>query len=148
MIKIVPDANIILSGMIGHYKGNSRKLLNLALEKRIVMYGSSETYKEFCEKIRMSRIQKYLRARLFTPEKIILDYKSLINIIEPFDILKNINIVTRDPDDDIYFRVAKSCGARIIATGDKGVLSVKKYDNIVVVTVSDFIGSFSKLYQG
>lgn len=145
MIKIVPDANILISGMIGSYSGFPRKIINLALAKKLVLYGSKETYEEFCEKIRMPRLQKYITARLFTPEKMILDYKAFMNMVEPFDILEGVKIVEKDPDDDVYFRTAKACNAKIIVTGDKEVLKVKKYDGIVAVKVADFIESFSKL---
>lgn len=146
MIKIVPDANILLSGMLGH-PGPPRKIINLALAKKIVMYGSEETYKEFREKIMLPRLQKYLKAQIFTPEKMILDYRSFINMVEPFNILAGVNIVAADPDDDIYFRVAKTCDAKIIISGDKNVLKVKKYDGILVVKPADFLRSFNKLEQ-
>ena len=144
MIKVVPDANIILSGMISRY-GAPRKILDFALAKKIVLYGNDETYKEFCEKIFLPRLQKYLRAQFFTPEKMMLDYKSFINMVEPFDTLSGINIVEKDPDDDVYFRVAKASNAKVIVTGDKAVLGVKKYDGILVVSATNFLNSFQKL---
>lgn len=146
MIKVVPDANILISGMFG-FPSYSRKIISLALAKEIVLYGSKETYEEFCEKVKLPRLQKYWKAQIFTPEKMILEYRSLINMIEPFNELAGVNIVKLDPDDDKYFRVAKGCNAKIIVTGDKKVLSIKKYDDILVVTAVNFIESFSKLKQ-
>lgn len=146
MIKIVPDANILISGMLG-FHGPPRKVINLSLSKRIVMYGSDETYKEFCETVRLPRLQKYWKGQIFTPEKMVLDCRSFIKMVEPFDVLVGVKIVEQDPDDDKYFRVAKACGAKIIVTGDKKVLDVKKHGDILVVTASSFIESFSKLNQ-
>lgn len=146
MIRVVPDTNVLLSGMFG-FPGKPRKIINLALAKKIVMYGSEETYKEFCEKIFLPRIQKYFKSQIFTPKKISLDYRAFINMVEPFDTLAGVNIVQEDPDDDIYFRVAKTCNAKIIITGDKNVLKVKKYEGILVVRPADFINSFNKLKQ-
>src|SRR3989344_6523683 len=145
MIKVVPDTNIIISGMLG-WQGFPRQLLNLSLAKKVVMYGSEETFNEFCEKIRLPRIQKYLKRQMYTPDKIILDYKSIIKIVEPFEILQGEQIANHDRDDDIYFRVAKASGAKVVVSGDKKhVLSVKEYDGIVAVPVSKFVASFSKL---
>lgn len=145
MIKIVPDTNIIISGMLGS-QGYPRQLLNLSLAKKVVMYGSEETYKEFCEKIKLPRLAKYLKRQIYTPDKIILDYKSIIKIVEPFEVLKGVSIANQDRDDDIYFRIAKASGARIVVSGDKKhVLSVKKYDGIMAVSVSKFIDNFTKL---
>lgn len=147
MIKIVPDANILISGMLG-LPGLPRKIINLSLAKRIVMYGSKETYEEFCKKVYLPRLQKYWRTQIFTPEKMILDYRLFMNMVEPFDTLAGVKIVKVDPDDDKYFRLAKACGAKIIVTGDKKILEIKKYNDIRVVTAASFLESFSKLHQG
>lgn len=110
------------------------------------MYGSEETFNEFCKTIKLPRLKKYLKRQIYTPEKIILDYKSIIKIVEPFEILENIQIANQDRDDDVYFRVAKASGAKIVVSGDKKhVLSVKKYDGIIAVSVSKFVNSFTKL---
>lgn len=146
MIRIVTDANVLLSGMIGHYNGPSRRVINLALAKKILIYGSKETYEEFCEKIKIPRFKKYLQKRLFTPEKMILDYKSFVNMSEP-TIPANVKI-SRDPDDDIYFHTAQNCNAKVVITGDKDLLSVGKYAGIIAVTPAKFINSFEKLNQG
>lgn len=148
MIKIVPDANLLLSGMLSHSKSKTRQILNLALAKKIVMYGSKETYDEFCEKVAMPKFSKYWKKQIFTPEKIILDYKAIVNIMDTKGILEGLNVVEVDPDDDCYFRIAKACGAKIIVTGDKGVLAVKKYDGIVTVEPTRFLDSLSKINSG
>lgn len=144
MIKLVADANTIISGMMGSESGASRAILNLALAKEVLIFGSQETYKEFCEKLKLPRIRRYLARRFFTPEKIILDYKSIVNIYEPFEILAG-KIITRDPKDDIYFRVAKASGSSIIVSYDKDLLDLIKFDDIVAVSPGQFITSFNRL---
>lgn len=143
MIKVVPDANIILSGFLSH-QGNPRRLINLALSKRVILYGSEETYKEFIEKINMPKFKKYIQRQLFTPEKLIMDYRTFINMVEPHESIKIKGIVKEDPDDDVYFWTAKACKASILVSGDKAVLKVKKYENIRVINIETFIRLFSK----
>lgn len=144
MIKIVPDANVILSGMLGS-QGPPRGLINLALMKKIVMFGSAGTYKEFKRKIELPKFKKYLEKQIFTPEKLDFDYRSFVNILEPYKTLEKINIVKDDPSDDMYFHVAKACGAKIIVTGDKKVLSIKKHEDIIVVTPAKFVEKMLRL---
>ncbi len=144
MIKIVPDANVILSSMLG-FHGHPRKLINLALAKKIVMFGSGESYDEFKEKIALPKFTRYLEKQIFTPEKLDFDYRAFISVIDPGNTLQGIRIVPEDPDDDMYFRVAKACGARIIVSGDKAVLRVKKYDGILVVTPEKFVEKMATL---
>jgi len=144
MIKVVPDANILLSGMFGHSNSTPRKILNLAMAKKIVMYGSQETYEEFCQKVMKPKFSRYWKRQIFTPEKIILDYKAIVNIMDTKGVLEGVNIVKKDPSDDCYFRIAKSCGSQIIITGDKGVLDVKKFEEIVVVEPARFLESYTR----
>lgn len=128
--------------MLGNL-GFPRRFLNLSLAKKIVLYGSEETFNEFCEKVRLARLGKYIKRQIYTPEKLILDYKSIIRIIEPFDILEGERIANVDRDDDIFFRIAKACNAKIIVSGDKKhVLSVKEYDGIITVPVRKFVEKF------
>lgn len=130
--------------MLGSH-GAPRQLINLALSKRIVMYGSAETYGEFREKIGLPKFKKYLERQIFTPEKLDFDYRTFINLVDPHGTLRGINIVKDDPDDDMYFRVAKACGSKIIVTGDKGILKVKKFDGIITVKPSKFVEKISIL---
>ena len=115
MIKIVPDANILISGMFG-FPSHPRKIISLALAKEIILYGNKETFEEFCEKVRLPKFKKYWDAQIFTPGKMISNYRTLITMGEPFDTLAGVNIVKSDPDDDKYFRVAKACGIYRILT--------------------------------
>lgn len=147
MIKIVPDANVIISGMISP-KGATRKIINLAYAKKIILYGSEETYKEFCKKIKIKRFNKHLKKQYFSSNKIILDYRSFINMINPFDVLKDEIIVARDQDDDEYFKVAIASNSQIIISRDKDLLEIKKYNNIKIVSPEKFLKSWYKLNNG
>jgi putative PIN family toxin of toxin-antitoxin system len=144
MIKIVPDANILISGMLGT-PGPTRKIINLSLAKKVVIFGSSKTYQEFCEIIRLIRFQKYLKRQLFSPEKIILDYKAFVNMIESLTSDASERYVLRDQDDDEYVKVARACGAKIIITRDKDLLDVKKFGDIIASTPEKFIQSYLKI---
>lgn len=147
MIKIVPDANIIISGMITP-TGATRKIIDLAYAKKIILYGSDETYKEFCEKIKLNRFQKHLKKQYFSPKKIMLDYHSFIDMINPFNLLKNENIVVKDPDDDKYLIVAVASNSKIILSRDKHLLKIKKYKDVTIVEPERFLKSWYKLNGG
>ncbi len=147
IIKIVPDSNVLIQGMMG-YKSDQRKLLNLALAKKLDLYGSEETFEEFCAKVRLERMQRYWIPKIFTPEKVILDYRSFINMAEPTPIVQALEIPIRDPKDAIFIKVAKACGARIIISEDNDLLVMKKYDGIIIVTTEQFIESYLKQNNG
>ena len=148
MFKVVPDTNVLISGMIGHSDGFPRHILNLGIERKILLVGNHESFLEFSEKIKMPRLRKYLEARLYAPEKMIMDYKALINISEPFEVLKGKRIVDGDPDDDLYFRIAKASSSKIIVSGDKEVLKANKKEGITVVSPKRFIEGYLRLKGG
>lgn len=146
LIKVIPDTNIIISGLLWH--GDPRQILNLAEAKEIELYGSEETYKEFCDVIKRPKFQKILASNIYTPEKLILDYQGLINMVSLYNEFAGIKIV-EDEDDNIFFRAAKIADAKIIVSKDvKHVLKIKKFDNIHVVEPDIFLKIFPKLKQG
>lgn len=142
-MKVVPDTNLILSGLL--WRGIPRQIINLAHAKEIELYGSGETYKEFCRIVRYSKFRKYLSREIFTPQKLVIDYRVLVRMVSLFDNLTGVNIVRDDPDDDMFFRVAKACGAKFIVSGDPHLLNIEKYDSIRVVEPAIFGEIFPKL---
>jgi len=144
MIKVVLDANILISGMFGINLSPERQIINLCVAKQIVICGSDKTFNEFCEKVRLQRLKKYWDKQLFSSEKIIQDYRYFVSMVNTNGILSSERIVEEDPDDDEYFKVAVASNSKIIITRDSAVLKVKKYNNIIVVPPNRFIESYSK----
>lgn len=140
---IVPDSNIIISGLL--WRGNPRKIINLAYNKEIELFGSKETYKEFCRIVNYSRFKKALSREIFSHQRLIIDYTNLVRIISVSGVLTGINVVKKDPDDDIFFKTAKACNAKIIISGDPHLLEIKKYDDIRIIEPSIFMDIFPKL---
>lgn len=147
MIAIVPDANTILSGMISP-SGATRKIIDLALAKKVVLYGSEATYKEFCEKIQIDRFQKYIKRQYSSFKKIIYDYRSFINLVNTFDILAKTIVITDDPDDDEYLKVAVASNSKIIISRDHHLLDLTTYADIVIVKPEKFLSTRYKLNNG
>lgn len=144
MIKAIPDTNIILRGMFG-YQSPHRKLLSLAVVKRIQLLGCNESYLEFCEKAYKPEIQRYWKTKNFSPEKVILDYKSAIMMHEPVSSLSEIKIPIADPDDAIFFKLALSSGINLIISEDvKHVHKLNGYQGIKVITAEQFMKAFAK----
>lgn len=145
IIKVVPDTNVILKGMFG-YKSCERKILGLSLAKKISLYGSSKTFDEFCRKVTKPSLQRYWTKKNFSTDKIILDYKSLVNMHEPVGVAATTGISLRDPEDEMFIRVALSIGSKIIISEDKDLLDLKNFGDIKIVCAEKFITSYFRLY--
>lgn len=141
MIRVVPDTNVIISGMIIPH-GNTTNIINLALARKIILYGSQETFNEFCKKIRKNKFFRYLKKQYFSPDKVIDDYCSFIFMINPLETPSNYNIVIDDPDDNKFIKVAIASKSRIIISGDKHLKKLKKHKNIIIVSPGRFIRSW------
>jgi predicted nucleic acid-binding protein len=55
--------------------------------------------------------------------------------------LANIN-VCRDPKDNKFLELAVEAGAACIITGDKDLLVLNPFENILILTASDFLKVF------
>lgn len=147
LIKVVPDTNLIISGFLWH--GDPRQILNLAEMKEIELYGSEDTHKEFCDVISRPKFQKILASNIYTPEKLILDYRGILNMVSLHGELTDLRVVDGDKDDDLFFRTARLAGAVIIISKDARVLAVKKHAGITVVDPTTFLNdTFPKLKRG
>lgn len=144
MIKVVPDTNLMLAGMMG-YKSPERKIANLALSKKIQLVSCSDMLAEFNEKIRIPRMMKYWSKKYFSIDKIIQDYQSLTIVHEPTPQYMNMAIPISDQDDSIFFKLALSSGSKIIVSSDHHLLSLKGYMGIKVATPKEFFDAFEKI---
>ena len=143
---IVPDTNLMISGLL--WRGNPRKIINLVYAKKIDFFGSKETYEEFCRVIYYPRLKKVLSREIFSPQKLILDYKNLVKIASISNTLMGVNIIKKDPDDDMFIRVAEAVKAKIIISGDPHLLDFKKYNNIRIIEPALFLEILPKLRGG
>lgn len=143
MYKIVPDANILLSAFISP-RGATRKIVDLALAKRVVLYGSEETYEKFKEKIRLRRIKKHLDAQYFSADKIGMDYRTFVTTIDtsPYN---NLVDISGDPEDDEYIRIALATDSKLIVSRDSDLLDLIKYENIRIVKPESFLKAWYPL---
>ena len=62
-------------------------------------------------------------------------------VIEKYKDIK----VCRDPKDNIFIQVAKSCGSEIVVSDDDDLLSLKSYENIRIISPEIFIESYAEV---
>ncbi len=141
MLSLVPDTNILVQGFLSNMN-TPRTIINMALAGKIVLYGSSETYAEFRATVSKPKLAAYLSRKRYTVESICLTYKHIVNLVEPQGVYEGLKI-TADPDDDIFFRIAKFQGVKIIVSDDHHLHDVAPYDSIRVVNPQKFVDSLS-----
>lgn len=142
-MKVVPDTNLLLQGLL--FRGDAREIINLAYSKKIDFFGSKASLEEMSRIVNYPRFKKYLEKEIYTPEKLIVSYRSLINIITIEEKYKGIKVVVDDEDDDEFIRIAKTIGAKIIISRDKHLKKIGKYDDVRIIEPEIFLRIFPSL---
>lgn len=126
---IVLDTNILISGYL--WKGKPRQAIEAIKTGNFGLLYCTESIEEL---VRVLSIKFRLDASEIY--RIVLDIKS---------VGKGINIsskefpVSEDPSDNLFINLAIDVNARIIVSGDSHLLRLKRYKDIKIIAVSEFL---------
>ena len=113
----------------------TRKAFDIALENGIIAH-SRETFSEFVEVFTRPKFDKYISLEDRLHAISIIELKSqLIEVSVPV-------IACRDPKDDKFLALALAIKANCVITGDKDLLVLHPFQEIPILTPSDFLNSF------
>ncbi len=128
-MRIVIDTNVVASAIF--FGGKPKQLIELLLQKRFDSFVTAEIIEEYHETVEYL-INKYPARKISVP---LTQIVSACNIIES----KSKVQVCRDPDDDKFISCAKDAKCLYVVSGDKDLLSIKEYEDVEIIAVSDFI---------
>jgi len=131
--RIVIDTNIIASAIF--FGGKPKTLIDLLLKQKICSYVTLEIIEEYQKTINYL-FDKYNKEPIVCLDHII----SASNIIDSTSKYE----ICRDHDDDKFINCAIDSKAMYIVSGDNDLLDIKKYKNIEILTVSDFLDRYYK----
>ena len=146
MIRVVPDTNVLLKGFVSA-RNQERKLINLALAGKLVLYGSPATFEEYKEKIRIDRIKAFYPNKHLSVERMENLYSSVVTLI-PTSTINLPDGTCDDPDDEEFIRVALASGSKLVISLDKDLLRIKQHDGIRFIKPEVFISSFANARGG
>ncbi len=128
-MKIVIDTNVVASAIF--FGGRPRELVERLVKREFSAFASPEIITEYQETLDVLR-SKYPKKAPALP---------LTNIISAMQLIEPVTEVhvCRDPDDDKFISCAIDAKCIYIVSGDKDLLSLKKYKNIRILTVAEFL---------
>ena len=131
-MRIVIDTNVVASAIF--FGGKPRVLLELLLEQKLSAYVSREIAEEYQETVQ-ELVSRYPDKPVRVP---------LTHILSACRMIETTSQVTvcRDPDDNKFIECAVDAKCIYIVSGDKDLLSIGQYEDIQIVTVSDFLLQF------
>ena len=127
---VVLDTNVLISSIFWE-KGNSHKIVDIAIEQKITNFTSPEMLNELARVLRQKfkQTEEYIESQL----ALIANYSQ---IIEP---KIKANVVPEDAKDNMIIECALSSDADYIITGDKHLLKLKEYKGIKILAPKEFL---------
>lgn len=132
--KVVIDTNIYISAIF--WGGKPREVVDLGRDRSILIFTSLDIEKEIAEKLST-------KFKLDEEEvnKVLLDFSTFTM---PVKVIKRIQVVADDPDDDKFIDCAMACKGDYIVSGDRHLLELKEYAGIRILQASEFLSIISK----
>ena len=139
MLKVVLDANVLVSGVIA--SGYSATILDAARQREITLITSAHLLAEFSDVItRRHIVRKYPLAAAKAED--------LLDFLRAFSILAagvpTEEKISSDRDDDFVLACAVDEQADAIVSGDPDLLTLKNHRHIPILTPKEFATQFLK----
>lgn len=127
-VKVTIDTNVIISALI--FGGNSKTIIEKLIKREFVAFTSIQLVSELVER---------LLIKFNFSKEMILKLDELVAssfiVVYPSKRIK----IARDVDDNRVLEVAVTSNSKFIITGDKDLLTIKKYKNIEILSPKEFI---------
>ena len=132
-MRIVIDINVLISGII--FGGKPSKIIELLFGKKISVFASPEMVDEY-KRIYGELGERYAKRTHNESNEII----NSMNILPSHSHIE----ACRDPDDNKFIECAIDNRCIYIVSGDKDLLVLEQYEDIGILTVSEFLEQYEK----
>jgi putative PIN family toxin of toxin-antitoxin system len=128
-VRLIIDTNIWISFLISD---KHRKLDNLLSHPKTKILFSTELLEEINRVSIFPKLKKYFPSHAV--EEMLLNLEDYIDLIQ---VNSKVDIC-RDPNDNFLLSLAKDGNANFLITGDKDLLSLKKFGKTKIITLTNF----------
>lgn len=117
--------------------GNPRKIIQQAEWEQITLYLSLSLFQELKEALNYPKLQVRLQALGIAVNQLLLGVRQITQFCQPISLSEVPEL--RDPKDKIILEAALSVPVDVIISGDGDLLVLGEFQQIPIVTVSDFL---------
>lgn len=128
--RLVIDTNLWISWLIGKKQTHLTKLLT---DESVEIFTSAEQVHELFDVIERSKFRKYFSIEISDEFKLFF-----IEAIIIVDVKIKVK-VSRDSKDDFLLALSKTAKANYLLTGDKDLLIMKKFENVRITTIDEYL---------
>ena len=129
--RVVIDTNVVVSALL--FGGTPGDLVPLWKGKEIKAFASRDIVDEYV------RVLAYPRFGLSEDDIEYLIYEEILPYFEVASVKNVLPIVEKDPSDDKFIACAVACNSRVIISGDRHLLRMKRHGDIEIVSPSQFL---------
>lgn len=134
MFKVVIDTNVFISSFFG---GIPRKIISLWKNDEIVLCLSQGIIEEYLEVL--NRLGLKEKSEIENLTKLFAEgYNAVFTAKTP-----NIEVVKDDPENNKFLECAVALDCKIIVSGDKHLLELRKYIDIEILSPREFIDLYN-----
>ena len=128
--KLVLDTNNLISAL--GWKGNPKTIFNMVIDGRFELLFSGEQLNE------LLRVLDYPKFKFTQEQKD--EFVSILSETSTITETKeNLNVITKDPSDNLILECAVEGKADYIITGDRHLLELKEFRGITILTPKQFL---------
>ena len=138
-MRIVADTNTVLAGLL--WQGTPRRLIDRARERSFMLCTSLALLAELAEVIAREKFARRVQLAGLSAAELVQDYRRLAYVVEPKMLAAP---ASRDPDDDHVLACALGARADLIVTGDSDLLTLKRFEQIPIVTAAEALRILAK----
>ena len=134
ILKIILDTNILVSFLISD---KLKKFDEILLKPKIQLVLSEELITEFISVIQRPKLKSYFKG---------IDIDHLMALLMQHGILIQVTStihICRDPKDNFLLALADDSKANYLITGDKDLLSLRRVNETNIITLNQFLQSYS-----
>ncbi|MBI5559072.1 MAG: putative toxin-antitoxin system toxin component, PIN family [Deltaproteobacteria bacterium] len=137
MIRAVLDTNVVVSGILSP-QGVPAQILRAGIDKAFTFLFSPPIFIEIRRVFHYPKIAKLLSARQIAHAELedLLASLAAFAVITPGKLV--VEVVSADPDDNMFLACALEGRADYLVSGDTHLLTLKTYRHISIVTPQEF----------
>ncbi|AFZ49220.1 putative toxin-antitoxin system toxin component, PIN family [Dactylococcopsis salina] len=134
--RIVIDTNVIVSALI-FSNSTTMRAFSLAQTRGIILM-SFDLISELIDVLNRKKFDRYVSRE--TRETFLASLSTETELIETTEAIS----ICRDPKDNKFLELAVSGNASYIVTGDKDLLELHPFQDVLILTPADFIRYFAQ----
>ncbi|WP_271254842.1 putative toxin-antitoxin system toxin component, PIN family [Pseudanabaena sp. Chao 1811] len=139
-MKVVLDTNVWVSAWL--WRGLPNNLIHLARREEIQICISESLLAELENTLSYKKLQQKIQSLNLTKEQLLIGTRE-ITYIYPIEELIVPDL--RDPDDTVVLATAIAASVEVIITGDRDLLILQEYQNMQIMTATDFLEQYFSL---